>query len=44
MLPPLAHQRGRTSSNGYRGGIFLPNQNIQRDQMCQIVYKGVTTP
>ena len=37
-----AHNKGII--NGYPGGIFLPNQNIQRDQMCQIVYKGVTTP
>jgi hypothetical protein len=37
-----AHEKGII--NGYPGGIFLPNQNILRDQMCQIVYKGVTTP
>ncbi len=37
-----AHNKGII--NGYPGGIFLPNQAIQRDQMCQIVYKGVTTP
>ncbi len=37
-----AHEKGII--NGYPGGIFLPNQNILRDQMCQIVFKGVTTP
>jgi len=37
-----AHNKGII--NGYPGGVFLPNQAIQRDQMCQIVYKGVTTP
>ncbi len=30
--------------NGFPDGTFRPNNNIQRDQMCQIVYKGVTTP
>ncbi len=30
--------------NGFPDGTFRPNTNIQRDQMCQIVYKGVTTP
>ncbi len=30
--------------NGYPDGTFRPNANVQRDQMCQIVYKGVTTP
>jgi plastocyanin len=27
--------------NGYPGGYFLPNQNIRRDQMAQIVYEGI---
>ncbi len=27
--------------NGYPGGIFLPNANISRDQMAQIVYEGI---
>ncbi len=26
---------------GYPGGIFLPNANIRRDQMAQIVYEGI---
>ncbi len=30
--------------NGFPDGTFRPNANIQRDQMCQIVYKGITTP
>jgi S-layer homology domain len=30
--------------NGYSDGTFRPNNNIRRDEMCQIVYKGVTTP
>jgi S-layer homology domain len=30
--------------NGYPDHTFHPNQPISRDQMCQIVYKGVTTP
>ncbi len=29
--------------NGYSDSTFRPNNNIQRDQMCQIVFKGVTT-
>ncbi len=37
-----AHAKGVI--NGYPDNTFSPNQNIQRDQMCQIVYKGVTTP
>ena len=37
-----AHAKGVI--NGYPDNTFRPNQNIQRDQMCQIVYKGVTTP
>ncbi|PZS01137.1 MAG: hypothetical protein DLM69_05335, partial [Candidatus Chloroheliales bacterium] len=27
--------------NGYPDGTFRPNNNIRRDEMCQIVYKGV---
>ncbi len=27
--------------NGYPGGIFLPNNNIRRDEMAQIVYEGI---
>ncbi len=27
--------------NGYPGHLFLPNQNIRRDQMAQIVYTGI---
>ncbi len=30
--------------NGYSDGTFRPNNNIRRDEMAQIVYKGVTTP
>ncbi len=30
--------------NGFPDGTFRPNANIQRDQMAQIVYKGMTTP
>ncbi len=30
--------------NGYPGNLFLPNNPIQRDQMCQIVYEAVTHP
>ena len=30
--------------NGYPDGTFRPNNNIRRDEMAQIVYKGVTTP
>ncbi len=37
-----AHSKGVV--NGYIDNTFRPNNNIQRDQMCQIVYKGVTTP
>lgn len=37
-----AHAKGVV--NGYANGTFLPNNNITRDQMCQIVYKGITTP
>ncbi len=27
--------------SGYPGGIFLPNNNIRRDEMAQIVYEGI---
>jgi hypothetical protein len=27
--------------NGYPGRLYLPNQNIRRDQMAQIVYAGI---
>ncbi|PZS05328.1 MAG: hypothetical protein DLM69_01040, partial [Candidatus Chloroheliales bacterium] len=37
-----AHQKGVI--NGYPDGTFRPNNNIRRDEMAQIVYKGVTTP
>jgi S-layer homology domain len=30
--------------NGYPDGTFRPNQSIRRDEMAQIVYKGITTP
>jgi hypothetical protein len=30
--------------NGYADHTFRPNQSIRRDEMAQIVYKGVTTP
>ncbi len=30
--------------NGYPNGTFLPNANIRRDAMAQIVYKGITSP
>jgi N-acetylneuraminic acid mutarotase len=30
--------------NGTGGGLFQPNLNISRDQMCQIVYKALITP
>jgi photosystem II stability/assembly factor-like uncharacterized protein len=30
--------------NGYPDGTFRPNNNIRRDEMAQIVFKGVTTP
>jgi S-layer homology domain len=30
--------------NGYPDHTFHPNNNIRRDEMAQIVYKGVTTP
>jgi S-layer homology domain len=29
---------------GYADGTFKPNNNIRRDEMAQIVYKGVITP
>jgi len=29
---------------GYPDGTFHPNNDIRRDEMAQIVYKGVTTP
>ena len=37
-----AHSKGVI--NGYPDGTFRPNNNIRRDEMAQIVYKGVTTP
>jgi hypothetical protein len=37
-----AHNKGVI--NGYADGTFRPNNNIRRDEMAQIVYKGVTTP
>ncbi len=37
-----AHQKGVI--NGYPDHTFRPNNNIRRDEMAQIVYKGVTTP
>lgn len=37
-----AHQHGVV--NGFSGGVFHPNSNIRRDEMCQIVYKGVNNP
>ncbi|PZR95780.1 MAG: hypothetical protein DLM69_11470 [Candidatus Chloroheliales bacterium] len=37
-----AHNKGVI--NGYPDGTFKPNNNIRRDEMAQIVYKGVTTP
>ncbi len=37
-----AHNKGVI--NGYTDGSFRPNNNIRRDEMAQIVYKGVTTP
>jgi len=37
-----AHNKGVI--NGYPDGTFRPNNNIRRDEMAQIVYKGVTTP
>ncbi len=30
--------------NGYSDHTFRPNTNIRRDEMAEIVYKGVTTP
>jgi S-layer homology domain len=37
-----AHSKGVI--NGYNDGTFRPNNPIRRDEMAQIVYKGVTTP
>jgi S-layer homology domain len=37
-----AHQKGVI--NGYPDGTFRPNNNIRRDEMAQIVFKGVITP
>ncbi len=37
-----AHEKGVI--NGYPDGTFRPNNPIRRDEMAQIVYKGVTTP
>ncbi len=37
-----AHHKGII--NGYNDNTFRPNNNIRRDEMAQIVYKGVTTP
>ncbi len=30
--------------NGYNDHTFRPNNDIRRDEMAQIVYKGVITP
>ena len=30
--------------NGYPDGTFQPNNNVRRDEMAQIVYKGITSP
>jgi hypothetical protein len=30
--------------NGYPDGTFQPNANVRRDAMCQIVFKGITSP
>ena len=37
-----AHNKGVI--NGYIDHTFRPNNNIRRDEMAQIVYKGMTTP
>jgi S-layer homology domain len=37
-----AHQKGVI--NGYPDGTFRPGNNIRRDEMAQIVFKGVITP
>jgi S-layer family protein len=37
-----AHNQGVI--NGYPDQTFRPNLSIRRDEMAQIVYKGVTTP
>ncbi len=37
-----AHHKGVI--NGYPDHTFRPNNNIRRDEMAQIVFKGVTTP
>lgn len=37
-----AHHKGVI--NGYTDGTFLPNANVRRDAMSQIVYKAITTP
>jgi len=37
-----AHNKGVI--NGYPDNTFRPNNPIRRDEMAQIVYKGVTTP
>ncbi len=37
-----AHSKGVI--NGYPDHTFRPNSNIRRDEMAQIVYKGVITP
>ncbi|PZS04721.1 MAG: hypothetical protein DLM69_01525 [Candidatus Chloroheliales bacterium] len=37
-----AHNKGVI--NGYPDNTFRPNNNIRRDEMAQIVYKGITTP
>ncbi len=37
-----AHAKGVI--NGYPNGTFQPNNNVRRDAMAQIVYKGTITP
>jgi len=37
-----AHNKGVI--NGYNDNTFRPNNSVRRDEMAQIVYKGVTTP
>ncbi len=34
----------KSKINGYPDHTFRPNHNIRRDEMAQIVYKGVTRP
>ncbi len=42
LFVETAHYKGVV--NGFPDGSFKPNQSVQRDQMCQIVYKGIITP